>query len=64
LADLFGALTGGIQSTQKVESLNGILHKVIESSMNLSMVYEKIEKRLEKENLNNRYIRIRIKINN
>jgi hypothetical protein len=36
--------TGGIQSTQRVESLNGILHKAIESSMNLTMVYEKIEK--------------------
>ena len=46
--------TGGIQSTQRVESLNGILHKAIESSMSLSEAYEKIEKRLDQENLNER----------
>ncbi|EXX54876.1 hypothetical protein RirG_230580 [Rhizophagus irregularis DAOM 197198w] len=40
--------TGDIQSTQRIESLNGILHKAIESSMNLSIIYEKIGERKSK----------------
>jgi transposase-like protein len=48
--------TSGIQSTQRVEGLNAIIHKEIESSMSLTMACEKILKRLEVENMTQRYV--------
>lgn len=46
--------TGGMQSTQRVEGLNAIIHKEVESSMSLTMACEKILKRLEVENMTQR----------
>jgi len=46
--------TGGMQSTQRVEGLNGILHKSIDSKMSLSSAYQKLVNRLNTENMTKR----------
>ena len=43
-----------MQSTQRIEGLNGILHREIEASMSFTMTFHKILERLETENMNKR----------
>ncbi|CAG8820019.1 3066_t:CDS:2, partial [Racocetra persica] len=47
--------TAGTQSTQRVESENALIQKVIQSSYSLLEVQEALENRLEFESINNRY---------
>ncbi|CAB5348896.1 unnamed protein product [Rhizophagus irregularis] len=46
----------GMQSTQRIEGLNGILHREIEASMSLTNTFHKIVERLETENMNKRFL--------
>ncbi len=46
--------TDNMQSTQRVERLNAIIHKEFEVSMNLTIACEKILERLEVENMTQR----------
>ncbi|PKK59057.1 hypothetical protein RhiirC2_871376 [Rhizophagus irregularis] len=48
--------TAGMQSTQRIEGLNGILHREIEASMSLTNTFHKIIERLETENMNKRFL--------
>ncbi|CAG8782200.1 18031_t:CDS:2, partial [Racocetra fulgida] len=47
--------TAGTQSTQRVESENGLIKKAIQSSSSFLEVQEALENRLEFESINNRY---------
>ncbi|EXX64632.1 hypothetical protein GLOIN_2v1827324 [Rhizophagus irregularis DAOM 181602=DAOM 197198] len=45
-----------MQSTQRIEGLNGILHREIEVSMSLTNTFHKIIERLETKNMNKRFL--------
>uniref|UniRef100_U9SVZ4 SWIM-type domain-containing protein n=1 Tax=Rhizophagus irregularis (strain DAOM 181602 / DAOM 197198 / MUCL 43194) TaxID=747089 RepID=U9SVZ4_RHIID len=53
---LFVIVDSGMQSTQHIEGLNGILHREIEASMSLTNTFHKIIERLETENMNKRFL--------
>ena len=45
-----------MQSTQRVESINGVIHKVIASSSSMTDVVETLDLRMQKEDLNKSFI--------
>lgn len=45
-----------MQSTQRVESINGVIHKAIASSSNMADVVETLDLRMQKEDLNKSFI--------
>ncbi|CAG8750912.1 15453_t:CDS:2, partial [Rhizophagus irregularis] len=48
--------TAGIQSTQRVESINAIIHKVVNSSSTMAEVAEALDSRMQKEEINKNFI--------
>ena len=48
--------TAGMQSTQRVESINSIIHKVVSSSSTMANVAEALDSRMQKEEMNKSFI--------
>jgi hypothetical protein len=48
--------TAGMQSTQRVESINALIHKVVASSSSMTDVIEALDSRMQKEGLNASFI--------
>ncbi|RHZ47477.1 hypothetical protein Glove_579g33 [Diversispora epigaea] len=48
--------TAGMQSTQRVESINAIIHKVVSSSSTIANVAEALDSQMQKEELNKSFI--------
>jgi hypothetical protein len=50
------SFTAGMQSTQRVESINAIVHKAISSSSTMAEVVEFLDSRMQKEDLNKSFM--------
>ena len=50
------SFTAGMQSTQRVESINQIVHKAISSSSTMAEVVEFLDSRMQKEDLNKSFM--------
>ncbi|GES93824.1 protein FAR1-related sequence 5-like [Rhizophagus clarus] len=48
--------TAGMQSTQRIESINSIIHKVVSSSSTMANVAEALDSRMQKEEMNKSFI--------
>ena len=48
--------TAGMQSTQRVESINGIIHKAVSSSSTMADVVEALDSRMQKESMNKDFL--------